>query len=180
GDHEPVEWVATLDPPSDHRVDRLSEGVIEPLQQAPQLFKVELQVPVREGDQRTRSVREARLQRAAVATVGLVIHANTGIGRRECVSELRGAVGRTVVDDQHLQRIHHRRDLLEGELHGPLDVLLLVVCREEEGQVGTRWLLVCPVGGWLRMWSSELNSGMVGTHSAENVATMLSRSQSGG
>ena len=36
------------------------------------------------------------------------------------------------------------------------------------------------VGGWLRMWSSELNSGMVGTHSVENVARIRSRSQSGG
>src|SRR5690348_2079992 len=106
--------------------------------------------------------------------------ANPAVGRSQLVCQLGRAVARTVVHDQYLQRVDHGRALLEGQLHGARDVLLLVVRREEEGQLRTQRLACCHVGGWLRMWSSELNSGIVGTHSVENVATMLSRSQSGG
>src|SRR6266566_1156591 len=174
GDHEPMERVAALNAPADDRVDRLPSRIIEAVEQEPQLLQVELQVAVREGDQRTRGVRETGLQRAAIAAVRLVVDAHPRVLRRQLVGELRGAVAGAVVDDEHLDRVHHRTDLLDGELHGALDVLLLVVGGEEEGELGTRGRggRLGHEGGWLLMRSSELKRGMVGTHSVENVATM--------
>ncbi len=137
GDEDPMERVAALDAVADHPIHR-ARGIGQPVEQALHLRQVELQVAVGEADELAAGFAKARFQGAAVAAVRLVMHAHARVGRGQRIGQLGRAVGRAVVHGQHLQRaVDQRGDLLQRQLHGALDVLLLVVGGEEEGEPGS-------------------------------------------
>jgi hypothetical protein len=74
------------------------------------------------------------------------------MGRRERVGELGRAIGRAIVDDDDLDRVHQRTDLGERPLDGALDVLLLVEGGEEEAEL--RRIGLARGAGWLRIQGS--------------------------
>jgi hypothetical protein len=104
------------------------------------LTRVELAVAVGEEHPRVACRREPRTQRAAVAEVALVMDgAYLSVGRGHRVGDAGGAVGRTVVDDDHLEALEVKRaQRVERSRHGRLDARFLVVRREEDAQLTDR------------------------------------------
>ena len=144
--------VAALDAIADDDVDRPGGRIVEAGEEAPHLGQVELQVAVGKRDEPTARAREARSQRATIAAVLLVDDADLGMGRRERVGELRRAIGRAVVDDDDLDRVHQRTDLGERPLDGALHVFLLVEGGKEEAEL--RPIGLARGAGWLRVQGS--------------------------
>jgi hypothetical protein len=129
-----VRRVTPLDAVADHCVHRTRAG-LQPLEEARHLAQIELEVAIAEADELAARIGEPGAQRAAIAPIFLVVHADAGLGRRQLIGQCGGSVGRAVVDDEDLDRsVDQRSDLVQRATHRLDDVLLLVEGRKEERQ----------------------------------------------
>ena len=151
--------VGTLQAVADHDV---GPRLIQPAQEAPDVGYPELAIAVGEADERVARGSQPGTDGGPVAQVARVMDDPHDVGVRcgEPVGDGPGPVAAAVVDADDLEPVGQRRQRRERLLDEPLDVLGLVVRREEVAQL--RDARVSGVEGERRRGSRRA-AGVVGT-----------------
>ena len=136
GVERPDERIGALDPIADDDVRLV--GCRHPVGQPAEVRDPELAIAVGEGHEVVAGRPKARAEGGAIAEVRRMVDRadDTGVGGGQPSASSAVAVARAVVDDDDLERLGERRQGVERLGDQRLDVGLLVVGREEVGQLG--------------------------------------------